>query len=258
MSSSATAGSFSAGGHSGSGSPDVRPASNRHRRFVLQKIDAHVLESTRDEHVLPRLRRGRPLPAAGENAEGIPEDTNHPRRPSSEQRQDLRPDETAVACLERQREHHVADHEPSPRPENPPSLGKRQLLSRVLEVVERVIRDDERRTFVFERQTAEVGNEQRHVLGSVGESRIVEPLEHPLGDVDGNKLPDARRKREREQPRARAEIDNPIILTRLGKLDDAVPDREEGRARGNFFPRLDAFVPAIGILAHAPYGCRCA
>ena len=123
-------------------------------------------------------------------------------------------------------------------------------------MVEGVVRDDERRGLVLERQSAEIGDERLDVVDAVGGGRVVEPLEHPLGDVDRHQLLHARREREREEPRSGAEIDDEIVRARLGELDDPIADREEGAARGDLLPRLDAVVPAVRILAHGPYGSR--
>ena len=125
-------------------------------------------------------------------------------------------------------------------------------------MVEGIVGDDERRRLVLEGQSAEIGNERLHVVHVVGRRRVVEPLEHPLRDVDGNKLPHARRERESEQPRARAEIDDVVVPSWLGKLDDAVTDREKGGARGNLLPRLHSLVPLVRILAHGAYRSRTA
>jgi len=145
---------------------------------------------------------------------------------------------------------HVADHESPTRPQDPPRLRERELLASIVEMVEGVIRDNERRGFVLERQPAEVRHERLDIVDAFGHRGIVQPLEHPLGDVDGNELAHTGRERESEKPRAGAEVDHPIVRPRLGKLDHAVADREESVTRGNLLPRLDALVPAIRITGH--------
>ncbi|HEV8179515.1 MAG TPA: hypothetical protein VGP54_04340, partial [Gaiellaceae bacterium] len=61
---------------------------------MLEQLDPHVLESARHEHLLPGLGPGRLLPAAEQDAQGVPDETYQPRRPSFEQPGDLLPDES--------------------------------------------------------------------------------------------------------------------------------------------------------------------
>ena len=82
---------------------------------------------------------------------------------------------------------------------------------------------------------------------SSAEGCVVELLQHPLRDVDGDELPHARGERESEEPGARAEVDHVVVAPRLRELDDPVANREKGLARGDLLPGLDALVPAVGI-----------
>ncbi len=223
---------------------------------MREQLDSYLLEPARLQHLLPRLRRGRLLPAPGDDPHPVPEDANNPRRPTPEHRLDLLPHEAPVARVEGQREHHVADHEPPSRLENPPGLGERKLLARIVEMVEGVVRDHKGRGLVLERQPPEIGDERLHVVHAVGSSRVVEALQHPLRDVHRHQLLHVWRERKREETCARAEIDDQVVGAGIGELDDPIADREEGAACGYLLPRLDALVPAVRIRTHGPHGYR--
>ena len=183
---------------------------------MREQFDPHLLEPPRQKHLLPRLRRGRLLPATGDDPQPVAEDANRARRPSFEQLPDLLPNKAPIARRERKGEHHVAHHEPPTRPEDPPGLGERKLFPGIVEMVERVIGDHESGRLVLKRESAEIGDEPLDVVHPVSGGCIIEPLQHPLGDVDRYHLAYARGERQGQKTGAGAKVDHLIVAGRLG------------------------------------------
>ena len=124
-------------------------------------------------------------------------------------------------------------------------------------MVEGVVRDDERRGLVLERQSAEIGDERLDVVHAVGGRRVVEALSSIRSEMSTATSSCTRG----ASASARSPVPAPrsttqIVRAWLGELDDPIADREEGAAGGDLLPRLDAVVPAVRILAHGPYGSR--
>jgi hypothetical protein len=130
---------------------ELRASRDGHSGLLFEQLDPYVLEAARHEHLLPCLRRRRLLPPTSYHTASVPKNPDDACRTAFQQGDDLLHHETPVARLERQREHHVADHESPTWAQDPTSLGERKLLARVVEVVERVVRNDECRRLVLER-----------------------------------------------------------------------------------------------------------
>ena len=190
------------------------------------------------ERDAPTCRRPRDLHCARSEAG---------RPAASGERTNLVQQQSPVPRLQRQREHHVAEHEPAAQ-DHAPDFRECELLCRIVEMVERVVGHDDVERLVVEWQGAHVSLDQSDVRERFVDRARLETVEHPSRDVERNDARHSRRELERDEAGSGSEIENAVVATRLGHVDDSVAKHAKGVGRGNLFPCLDASVPVVRIV----------
>ncbi|HKB93422.1 MAG TPA: hypothetical protein VKC62_04195 [Gaiellaceae bacterium] len=109
---------------------------------------------------------------------------------------------------------------------------------------------------VVEREHPHVGDDGVDIPDAAVRCMLLEPVQHRRGDVRRSDTGDLRRERERNQPTAGAEVEDPLLRGHRGSGAYGISKGDEGVGGGDFFPRLDAVVPVVGIVQLGGHAVR--
>ena len=214
--------------------------------LMAKQLDVDSLEARLLERDPPPRRALGMFPAAGRQPQRVLDQPQPARWAAPADGSQLLADDPPVARTGRiEAEHHVADYNAPAGPQEPERLRESLPLVTIRQFVKAVVREYEVSNAIDEWHARHRGEHDTHVGEFGALSLDLQILAHRARAVDGPDLPHTIGDRERQQAGTGAEVDDDLIRSRAGQLEDPIAHRLESRSARQLLGIAHVIVPVL-------------